>query len=175
MSNPVRFDHVVIFKPIFFVFIGVLVMAPSVYFIRVVLPIAGAVVWGAFMGLVLILFVFRSLSKTVVISFDTDQVQFKVNRTIICYTKAEVTGFYSFDYTKSSVYRTSISIHFMDGKKLDISDYKRKPASLDPKRKQQLHKFIVEMEHELGFKPLRENKVRKFLRLGYIWYARLSI
>lgn len=166
------FDHVVLFKPVFFVIIGVLAMAPLVYFIGRILPIDGAIFGGAALGLIVMVFVFRIFQKSIVITFNANKIYFKINRANICYQKSDVVGFYSFDYKTSTVFTISICIYFKDGRRLNISDYKLKPASMNPKRKQQLINFIKMMEREFAFKPLKENKIRKFFRFGYVWYSR---
>jgi len=172
MKDRILFNNIVIIRPIYFALIGLFIIAPIAYILGSILPFSGAKLWGFFAGLTIAMLIFRTLRKTIRIAFDGNYIKLSVNQRTISYRKSDIDGFYSFDYRTASNYTISICIYFKDGKRLNLSDYNLKPACKDEERRQQLLDFTTTMEKELGFRPIKENKTRKFLRLGYIWFSR---
>lgn len=174
MKDRVSFKNVVVISPIYFIAIGIFIIASLTYILGSILPFAGAKSVGFFIGLIAATLMFRSLRKTIQITFDGDYVDLTINRKSERYLKSDIEGFYSFDYRTASNYTVSICIYFKNRKRLDISDYNLKPAAMDDERKNELVDFIKAMERELGFRRLKENKTRRVLRLGYTWFSRTS-
>jgi hypothetical protein len=133
---------------------------------------AGAKLWGVFIGLLAALLIFRALRKMIQITFNKNYINLTINNKTINYLKSEFLGFYSFDYRRALNYTTSICLIFRYGKRLYISDYSLRPASKGEKRRDRLINFTNVMEKQMGFLLRKEDKVRKFFRLGYTWFSR---
>lgn len=176
MKDRILFNKIVIIRPLYFALIGFFIVAPialiSGSILRRTFLFVGAMLWGVCTGWMMALLIFRVLRKTIQITCDGNYVKLKINQRTVSYLKSDIVGIYSFDYRSSSNYNISICICFKNGKQLDISDYNLKPACKDEERRNQLINFTKIMEEELCFKPVKENKTRKFFRLGYIWFSR---
>lgn len=167
----VRFNRVTTLRPWWFPIIALATIAP-------ISAIYMTFVYANFIGLMLscvawfwlISIVFTLLSKPVTIAIGGAGLTLRIGCHERSYTPSEILGYYSYNDRRLSRYTTSICLYIRDGEKVDITDYSLKPASHDPTRRKSLHDFIRAMEQELGFVPIRESRLRKFLRVGYTWY-----
>lgn len=118
------------------------------------------------------IFIIKSASKNVTIWFNDDYMFIqKGNEKQQKYPKADIAGFYSYDYeTKTPLLKTSlIKIKFTlkDGANIYLYDsaYRNK---YDDEKGRMLEKIIQTMQRELGFK-----KVRKAKFSNVYWYSKL--
>lgn len=176
MNDRILFNKVVTIRPFYFALVGFFIVAPIAFITAKILGntllYAGAKLWGIFLGLVVALLIFRALRKTIQITFNESYINLMINKKTINYLKSDLLGFYSFDYRRALNYTTSICFIFKNGKRLHISDYSLRPVSRDEERKTQLINFTKIMEEQMDFLPRKEDKVRKFFRLGYTWFSR---
>lgn len=176
MKSQIVFNKIVVIRPFYFALIGFFIVAPIAIIVGTILRrtlfFAGAMILGVCVGWGAAMLIFRALRKTIQITFDGDYINLKINQETTRYLKTDLRGFYSFDYRTASNYTISICLYFNNGKRLNISDYNIRPACKDEERRNQLIQFTKIMEEELGFSPLKENKTRKRLRIGYTWFSR---
>ena len=175
MNNEFVFEKVVLIKPYVFIIIGLLIVGPVIIGIATVftqLGVAGGKLIGLVVGFGLMLFIFSRLSKRVVISFSNDHIDFKVNDKLYHYLKTDLEGFYSFNYLQTKNCTVSMSFHFRDGKKMDLSNYNFDSGKFDPGKHEILVNFLKATEQELNFKPLTTNKSRSISKIGDVWFSR---
>ena len=174
MSKEFIFQKVVLIKPYVFIIIGLLVVAP-VFIVVAELFSAYGIIGGKLVGIALgfglMLLLFSRLSKTVVITFGDNYLDFRVNDKVYHYLKNDLEGFYSFNYLQTKNCTISISFHFKDKKKLDISNYALNAGKFDPVKHQMLVNFLNTAQSELDFKEVSVNKSRSAGKIGDVWFS----
>lgn len=118
----------------------------------------------------------RIFSKQVQIWFDASCMYVQLGQALPqCYAKADIVGFYSYDYaTQAPALKSSkICIHFYlrNGQKimLNDSDYRR---SVDESSQIILKKFLQTAQRELNFLSVRQRY--KHYADGVYWYSDAS-
>ncbi|WP_288397111.1 hypothetical protein [uncultured Acinetobacter sp.] len=118
----------------------------------------------------------RMFSKQVQIWFDASCMYVQLGQALPqCYAKADIVGFYSYDYaTQAPALKSSkICIHFYlrNGQKimLNDSDYRR---SVDESSQIILKQFLQTAQRELNFLPVRQRY--KHYADGVYWYSDAS-
>lgn len=169
-----EFKNILLIKPYVFALIGFFVIGPII--IGLAFLLGGslpALIGSCTVGFFLMFALFKQLSKTVVIGFDEDHINFSFNGKTTSYLKSQLKGFYSFDYAKEPSSTISMCFEFTDGKKIDLSDYLGTGKYIREKN-HMLQEFINTAEEELGFTDIYVSKSRKLGKIGSTWYGKAA-
>lgn len=116
-------------------------------------------------------------NKTVIVEYTKENIIFQIGKKEKRYRKADLLGFYSFDYINTNRYKIAIQFVFKDGYKLDLFEDSpfEKTEEVRFQKNENLKEFLLTSITYFGFKPNKKVEWRGLLSsLNYAdtWYTK---